>query len=131
MTTSLKAIIQAVKEEIPNLWAIYLFGSHGTAWERPDSDIDIAILTENEFDSVRLWEKSGKVAAKLGKDVHLIDLRAAPTVLQNEIIRDERRIFCSNSRDCDLLENAYLSMYLHLNEERKEILEDFYGRRHH
>jgi predicted nucleotidyltransferase len=38
------AIVKAVLTFYPDVEAIYLFGSYGTEDERPDSDVDIALL---------------------------------------------------------------------------------------
>lgn len=121
----LEKAIEDIKEKYPDVWAIYLFGSYDTPYERADSDLDLAILLKDKADSLTLWELSQTIASHLNIDVQLIDLRQASTVFQNEIIRNERRIFCRIPKECDEQESLYLAMYLRLNEERKEILDDF------
>lgn len=39
--TKLTPLVEALKQEIPNLIAIYQFGSFGTSAMRVDSDIDL------------------------------------------------------------------------------------------
>lgn len=117
--------IESIKAQYPDIWAIYIYGSFGTEYERVDSDLDLAVLHEHPIDSLALWELSQKIASKINRDVSVVDLRQASTVFQNEIIRQERRLYCSKPKECDELESTYLAMYLRLNEERKEILEDF------
>lgn len=117
--------IKMIKERYIGIWAIYLFGSFGTKYERTDSDLDLAIFCDSLVDTVELWNLSQEIAKKIHRDVQLVDLRQASTVFQNEIIRNEKRIFCSKPKECDRLESIYLAMYLRLNEERKEILDDF------
>lgn len=122
--SDLKNAVDVIKEHYPGVWAIYLFGSFGTEFERSDSDIDLAILHESSIAPLALWEISQEIARKINKDVHLIDLRQASTVFQHEIIQHEKRIYCSKPKECDALESVYLAMYLRLNESRKEILDD-------
>jgi len=121
---ALKKAVEIIKDKYPDIWAIYLFGSFDTPYERVDSDLDLAILLDRTVDALALWELSQNIATLLNIDVQLIDLRQASTVFQNEIIRDERRIYCSHPKECNELESIYLAMYLRLNEERKEILDD-------
>lgn len=121
---SLEKAITVIKELYPEVWAIYLFGSFDTEYERPDSDMDLALLLDGPVAPLLLWELSQKIAIKINKDVQVVDLRQASTVFQNEIIRNERRVYCSKPKECDSLESVYLAMYLRLNEERKEILDD-------
>ncbi len=65
------------------------------------------------------------LAAVLGKNVDVINLRQASTVFQKEIIMAERRIFCANPYAADEFEMLTLSYYQKLNEERREILVEF------
>ena len=39
-----RSIIEAVLNHYPDVQAIYLFGSHDTEYQRPNSDVDIALL---------------------------------------------------------------------------------------
>ena len=121
---ALEKAIELIKEKYPDVWAIYLFGSFNTPYQRPDSDLDLALLLEHPAEILSLWELSQEIAISINTDVQLVDLRQASTVFQNEIIRNERRIYCSHQKECDVLESIYLAMYLRLNEERKEVLDD-------
>lgn len=124
---ALTTAIDVIKEQYPDVWAIYLFGSFGTIYERSDSDLDLAVLCKQPLDALPLWELAQKIALRINRDVQVVDLRQASTVFQNEIIRNERRIYCCHPKACDALESLYLAMYLRLNEERKEILDDLKG----
>ena len=121
---ALEKAIELIKEKYPDVWAIYFFGSFNTPYQRPDSDLDLALLLEHHAEILSLWELSQEIAISINTDVQLVDLRQASTVFQNEIIRNERRIYCSHQKECDVLESIYLAMYLRLNEERKEVLDD-------
>ncbi len=90
-------IVRLILQHYPNAKAIYLFGTYGTPDERPDSDVDIAVLLSPDESrtagSLTTSPAQRALATVLGKDVDLINLRKAPTVLQKEVVATERRIY--------------------------------------
>ena len=122
-------IIQILSAAIPNLEGIYLFGSYASGAATAGSDVDLAFLSDHpSVDPLRRWKLQEQLAGFLNKDVDLIDLQTATTVLRFEIITAGRRIFCPDEYFCDSFEMVAYSMYQHLQEERKEILEDIFKR---
>jgi predicted nucleotidyltransferase len=118
-------IIRAIQKYLPQIIAIYRFGSAGTTWERPESDVDLAILADQKLQATTRWELADVIASILHKDsVDLVDLSQAPTVLSFQIIDSGHRIYCADKTACHLFETHTLSDYVRLNEERSEILED-------
>ncbi len=115
-------IVNKIKERVPNVLAIYIFGSFGTAHQTAESDVDIAVLMPKKMDPLTLWDTAQQIAIELNKDVDLIDLKGASTVFQNQIISTGKRIYCSDKISCDLFEHTCLSMYLRFNEERKDFI---------
>lgn len=121
-------IIQTVLKHYPDVQAIYLFGSHGTEDEWPDSDVDIALLlpprraTETEY--LPMSDLCFELMALLKKQVDLVNLRRVPTVLQKEIVVSDRRIYHADAYAADEFEMLTLSYYQKLNEERAEIVRD-------
>ena len=73
------AITDTVRTHFPNVQAVYLFGSHGTERQWPDSDADIALLLPaGEAKRVGNLAMTGLHAALerlLGSAVDLINLR--------------------------------------------------------
>ena len=125
-------IVSAVLERFPDVWAIYRFGSSGTPDEHADSDVDVAVLfAPGKRDLLVL---SGELSCILARDVDLVDLRSAPTVLQKEVVMSGRRVYASHVLDTDLFEVRVMGNYQKLCQERREIVEDglrtgrFYGR---
>jgi len=121
-------IVDEVLRFHPDVQAIYLFGSHGTVDEIPDSDIDIAILLPHATAKV-----SGNIAMSrcrfaleeaVGETVDLVNLRLVSTVFQHEIVNSGRIIHSANANAVAEFEMLTLSMYQKLNEERKHILQD-------
>ena len=59
-----------------------------------------------------------------GRDVDLVDLRAASSVLRVQVLRDAQLLFESDPNARALFEATVLSSYARLNEERRGIIED-------
>lgn len=123
------AIIRTVLKHYPDVQAIYLFGSYGTEYEWPDSDIDIALLlspqqAKNER-HLAMSQCRQALADCLRKDVDLVNPRQVSTVFQKEIIANGRLLYCANQYAVNEFEMLVLSYYQKLNEERKEIVNSF------
>jgi predicted nucleotidyltransferase len=114
----------------PATQAIYLLGSYGTGDERQDSDIDIALLLPHDeakaAGSLAMSPLRFELEQRLGREVDLINLRLVSTVLRKEVVAADRRIFCANAYAVDEFEMLTLSLYAKLNDERREILEQFF-----
>ena len=125
---SQEQISNLVRQHYPGVQAIYLFGTHATPHERPDSDVDIAVLLPpleaKAVGDLTLSPLHLALQDTLRKTVDLVNLRRVPTVFQKEIIMDGRCIHCAGRYALEEFEMLVLSFYLKLNEERAEILED-------
>jgi predicted nucleotidyltransferase len=123
-----KAIIDTVLRHFPGTQAIFLFGTFGTPDERPDSDVDIALLLPHDqaksIGPLALTPCHADLEQALERDVDFINARQVDTVLQKEIIGGERRIFTGDAFAADEFEMLTLSYYQDLNIERRKILED-------
>jgi len=117
-------LVAKLLESIPDVRAIYRFGTWGTAAERPDSDLDLAFLPGAPTDSVLRWELAQQIACLVGRDVDLVDLLTASTVLRMQVLATGERLYCSGCADVESFEDVVFSEYARLNEERREILED-------
>ena len=124
----IERINKLVTSFYPDIQAVYLFGSYGTEYERPDSDVDIALLFDVHqagiIKDLLFSECSMTLAADLKKDVDLMNLRRVNTVLQHEIVQGGRVILIQDEYAKDLFEMLVLSAYQKLNEERAEILQE-------
>ena len=119
-------IIGTILERLTGAEAIYIFGSFDTDGEMIGSDADIAVLLpagESATVGALLLDETRYALEKaLGRDVHLLNLRRVPTVLQKEVIMADRRIHCGNLFAADTFEMLVLSFYQKLNEERAEVM---------
>ena len=103
---------------------IYLFGSWSLGSQHEDSDIDLALLSKHKLPETKIWALAQTLAAKYSRDVDLVDLHQASTVMRMQVISKGQRIYCSNERSCETFEDFVFSDYARLNEERAGILED-------
>lgn len=117
-------IIDLLCERLPKVVAIYSFGSSGTQYERKDSDVDLAVLPQAPVDSAYLWEVAQEIAKELGKDVDLVDLLQASTVMRSQVLAAAKRLYCRDRLACERFEDYVYTSYARLNEERRGILED-------
>jgi predicted nucleotidyltransferase len=117
-------IVTAIMQQLPMTQAIYLFGSFGTPYQRPTSDVDIAVLLphDRQTPSERFIALQQQLALMLQRDVDLIDLRSANTILQFEIIEHGRRIIAPVRSESDLFEVLVCAFYQKIHQERAEII---------
>ncbi|UOF91098.1 nucleotidyltransferase domain-containing protein [Fodinisporobacter ferrooxydans] len=117
----LQLIIQTLRESA-SARLIFLFGSVCRDTFRPDSDIDIAFLSDRTLASYEVWLVAQKLADELKRDVDLISLSSASTVLKAQIVGEGEAIFSASPNLLAEFSIRVLKDYALLNEERKEIL---------
>ena len=122
------ALIDALRGALPDVVAIYVFGSAATGQEHPDSDLDMALLPAGPVDAGALWELGQVLAGSAGRDVDLVDLRSASTVMRAQVIASGERVFCRDVTVCEQYEDFVFSSYARLNEDRGGILRDIQQR---
>lgn len=116
--------IETILRLVPDALAVYLFGSRAAGEERPDSDVDLALLAPRSLDSVERWQLQEDVASILRASVDLVDLRGASTVLRAQVVTGGELLHDADPAGRALFETNVLSDYARLNEERAEILAD-------
>ncbi len=117
------ALVDHLRRYLPALLAVYGFGSRVQGTAGADSDLDLAVLVAGRADVLQLWSLSGDLADLAGCPVDLIDLRAASTVMQYQVITTGQRWWALDSQAA-LWEAAVLSDKTELDEARRPLLED-------
>ena len=87
-------IIALLSQEISPLRAIYVFGSHASGEAGPNSDLDLAVLSDAPIEPLLLWSISAKLAEISHCEVDLLDFLAASRVMQSQILIKGERIYC-------------------------------------
>ncbi|MFC3882036.1 nucleotidyltransferase domain-containing protein [Bacillus songklensis] len=105
-------------------YVIYLFGSQATKHIHNESDFDIAYLSKQKLNHYERFMLAQELAAKLNRDVDLIDLEQASTVFQAQVINRGKILLCSNENERALFEMRTLKNYARLNEERQDVLKN-------
>ena len=121
-----ETIVRVIRESFPETEAIFLFGSFGTEYERPDSDIDIALILPPHSAGqagLSIYRLKTTLEEELSREVDLINLRQVNTVFQHEIMMEGRCIYHAPGFDVGLYKLTVMSLYQKLNEERSEILD--------
>lgn len=116
-------VINSVRNKVPNVKLIYLFGSFASGEQHANSDLDIAILPITALDNLTRWQIAQDLACELDIDVDLIDLNTASTVLCQQVIT-QGQLLWGNANDDDVFTVKTMSMYQHLQAERALILND-------
>ena len=116
-------IIDTLKQEIPKLQALYLFGSQNNGSATKKSDIDIAYLSQKPLSSLERWDISQKLASLLSLDVDLIELSTTNTIFRYQILSTAERIY-GDGYEVESFETLAYSFYLRFQEERQPILDE-------
>lgn len=119
----IEKVCRHLQECLPDLQAIYTFGSYVTDDFNAHSDLDVAVLLRTRADPVSLWRLSGELADIVNVPVDLVDLGAASTVFQHQVLTKGRRIWTRDS-SVGLYEAFLLSEKTALDTARAGLLED-------
>lgn len=120
-------IVKRAQDRLPDLLALYAFGSRIQGQANADSDLDLAVLVAGYADPLLLFNLAGELADVTGCAVDLLDLRAASTVMQYQIITTGVRWWQKDSQGA-LFEAAILSEKTALDEARKALIDDIQQR---
>ncbi len=122
------AIVRLLVQAVPDLIAVYSFGSQASGQARESSDVDLAVLAHQPLPSVRRFELEQELAGLLHREVDLVDLRGASTVMRMQVIATGGCLYSGDDGGRQRFEGYVYSSYARLNEERREILKDVHGR---
>ena len=117
------AIVQILQDKIPELLAIYAFGSRIQGTANAQSDLDLAVLVAGYAAPLNLWSLASDLEDITDCPVDLLDLRAASTVMQYQIITTGER-WWSKDAQASLFEAAILSEKTALDSARAGLLSD-------
>jgi len=117
-------IVAFLQNQVPKLLAIYAFGSRIRGDAHSESDLDLAVLVGGYADPLKLWELAGSLEDRVNCPVDLLDLRAASTVMQYQVITLGQRWWAYDDLQASLYEIMILREKTELDEARSHILKD-------
>jgi predicted nucleotidyltransferase len=118
-------IVAFLQAELPELLGIWLFGSEANGHANSQSDVDLAVLIAGKIDTLLLWDVAQRLVTITGREVDLLDLRAASTVMQYQVIMAGRRLWQKDAQAI-LYESAILSDKTELDAARAGLLADIH-----
>ena len=125
--TNSAEVVSTLRSAFPDAIAIYAFGSRITGNTHAESDLDLAILVAGYADPLQLWDIANNLADKTGYSVDLLDMRAASTVMQYQVLQTGQRLWGKNL-EAGLFECFVLSEKTALNSSRATLLSDIQTR---
>ena len=127
MTTPLlipsEVLVDRLRQALPAVMAIYAFGSRVQGTAGLDSDLDLAVLLPGHADPVLLWELAGELSDVAGYPVDLVDLRAASTVMQYQVLAHGIR-WWTRDFQAGMWETSMLSHKTDLDSARAPLMAD-------
>lgn len=117
--------LAALLKALPDVWAIYLYGSFARGDEFPGSDLDLAVLLAPREEVRNKLDVVAAVCEASGRDVDLVDLRQVGHVLQKEILVDGQPLYIDDADAVLEWEASALSDYAHHRQAISGILDDF------
>jgi predicted nucleotidyltransferase len=120
----LRSARDAVLRVLPNIEALYVFGSVARGDATADSDLDLAVLATVALEPLRRLEAQRELSVILNRDVDLVDLRVAGSVLQSEVINGGVALFQSDALRTLDFESRVLGDYAELLDATRALRED-------
>lgn len=117
------AIVDTLRGRVAGLLAVYAFGSRVSGGAGPGSDLDLAVLVAGYADPLALFGLAGELADLARCPVDLLDLRAASTVMQHQILTTGERWWAVDARAA-IYEAGVLSDKTDLDAARAALLAD-------
>lgn len=128
MNIDLAPALEILRRELPELAGVYVFGSVADGAERADSDVDLAFLAGRGGDRRRVLDIQERIAKALGRDVDLVDLAVAPTILQVQAIGEGHLIDAPDPDAVAFFEVRVFRDYQDLKARRAELEADIVQR---
>ena len=116
-------VVAAICARLPQAMAIYAFGSQVQGTASAASDLDLAVLVAGYADPLVLWDLAGSLTDVAGCDVDLLDLRAASTIMQYQVISSGQRLWAAGV-SAGLFECYVLSEKTALDSARSPLMAD-------
>lgn len=116
-------LVSAIRSRLPNALSVYAFGSQINGTAHAQSDLDLAVLVGGYVPPLVLWELARGLESLAPCAVDLLDLRAASTVMQYQVVTTGKRLWALDVQ-AGLFECYVLSEKTALDAARAGLLQD-------
>lgn len=120
----LQSARDAVLRLLPSVEALYMFGSFARRTASADSDLDLAVLQPTPLPPLRRLEAQRELSVLLDRDVDLVDLATASTVLRSEVVNGGIALFTRDPMRMLDFEARVLGEYADLLDATRALRED-------
>lgn len=97
------------------------YGSEAAGRARPDSDVDLAALTQRAPLDMEAMDLRAKLEARLGRDVDLLFLGQASPIVAWQVLRHGKLVYEGNARRRAQLEIRTVTAYADLKRSRAPV----------
>lgn len=123
-TEAIKKVLVKELLRVPSVCAAFIHGSVVTGCVHPDSDVDIAILPVHGG-KITAGEKMGIVGdleSLIGRKVDIGVMSTGNLIYVKEVVEHGELLFTRNSFFSECFLTTCLSMYVDLQQDRREVL---------
>lgn len=114
MTLIQESNLNAVFGGFPEIELVYLYGSHASGLQRPDSDLDLAVSAPlADFPELKL-DLLGLLALRKTENVDVAFFQQSTPLLRFQMVRCNRLLYCRPDVDAGTLFSRCLNEYFDL-----------------
>lgn len=118
-------LTRALVNAMPEVWAVYAYGSMVKGGERADSDLDLGVLTPPGKKISNLLELRAELADLAGREVDIVDLRNAGTMLCKEVLAEGVELYSAHHLQTLAWEATAMNEYAVHQFRIRNLLDDF------
>jgi len=121
-------LVKHIRQVIPEILAVYVYGSRVRGGLHPASDLDLALLLPKHVDvsPLLLGQLQGDLESLAGISVEISILSLETQIVHcKEVVAGGRPVFAADPRLVDEFEMRALSGYARLCEDRAPVLEAY------
>ena len=119
--------VEKAAEEENSILAVFLLGSAAAGTLRPDSDIDLGVISEPgvELGALKRLEIAGALSYELGRTVDIGVVSSRNLVYAREALLKGKLLYSKDRDRVNLIRANLLGMYVQFNMERKEVVDAY------
>ncbi len=118
-------IKRVVLSLLPDVWAIYVYGSVARGDDFPGSDVDVAVLLPPGEQIDDILSLMNQLALKAKREVDVVDLRQVGDILRRDVLADGVTVHLGRPAEVLAWEAQAMSRYAQHRESISGILDDF------